>query len=176
MYHQGQSSASQPFLGGQQLGMGHPSSHLQAMQQNPTQKQFHSLQPFPQQQRFHQLFSHQGYPQHPGSAGAYGEEKKAMAPMSHSPHYMLQSPSGMGYGAQQSPAGGHPTAVARNFYQQQFQQQHYQKLKTFWAQQLQDVRTGSVDFNNHAFPLARIKKIMKSDEEVRVRPPLSSAV
>ena len=76
-------------------------------------------------------------------------------------------PPGSGYG----PPGGsaHSSAIARNFYQQQFQQQHYQKLKTFWANQLVEARAGSVDFNNHAFPLARIKKIMKSDEEVRVR-------
>ena len=46
-------------------------------------------------------------------------------------------------------------------------QQHQQQLRLFWQQQMQEIETGS-DFKNHQLPLARIKKIMKSDEDVRM--------
>ena len=45
--------------------------------------------------------------------------------------------------------------------------QHQQQLRMFWQQQMQEIETGS-DFKNHQLPLARIKKIMKSDEDVRM--------
>lgn len=41
----------------------------------------------------------------------------------------------------------------------------------FWRQQLRDVHALNqplVEFKNHPLPLARIKKIMKSDEDVRM--------
>ncbi|PPS10685.1 hypothetical protein GOBAR_AA09952 [Gossypium barbadense] len=38
---------------------------------------------------------------------------------------------------------------------------------TFWANQYQEVEKVS-DFKNHSLPLARIKKIMKADEDVRM--------
>lgn len=40
-------------------------------------------------------------------------------------------------------------------------------LDQFWQTQLAEARTAS-DFKNHLLPLARIKKIMKSDEDVRM--------
>merc|ERR1712193_431776 len=46
-----------------------------------------------------------------------------------------------------------------------------QQLKTFWDQQMQEVKEVPTDtsvFKNHQLPLARIKKIMKSDEDVRM--------
>ena len=46
-------------------------------------------------------------------------------------------------------------------------QQHQQQLRLFWQQQMAEVENGS-DFKNHQLPLARIKKIMKSDEDVRM--------
>ena len=46
-------------------------------------------------------------------------------------------------------------------------QQHQQQLRMFWQQQMQEIETAS-DFKNHQLPLARIKKIMKSDEDVRM--------
>jgi len=55
-------------------------------------------------------------------------------------------------------------------YHQQQQQQHQaqrQQLKVFWNQQMREVENSN-DFKNHQLPLARIKKIMKSDEEVRM--------
>ena len=42
-----------------------------------------------------------------------------------------------------------------------------QHLQAFWQQQSQEMAVVS-DFKNHNLPLARIKKIMKSDEDVRM--------
>ncbi|EPS71554.1 hypothetical protein M569_03206, partial [Genlisea aurea] len=51
-------------------------------------------------------------------------------------------------------------------YQQLLQQQH-QQLQMFWAYQRQEIEQVN-DFKNHQLPLARIKKIMKADEDVRM--------
>ncbi|KAI5580915.1 hypothetical protein POPTR_008G203500v4 [Populus trichocarpa] len=50
---------------------------------------------------------------------------------------------------------------------QQQQQQLQQQLQTFWANQYQEIEQ-TTDFKNHSLPLARIKKIMKADEDVRM--------
>mmetsp|Transcript_5316 Transcript_5316/g.33355 ORF Transcript_5316/g.33355 Transcript_5316/m.33355 type:complete len:229 (-) Transcript_5316:983-1669(-) len=50
---------------------------------------------------------------------------------------------------------------------QQMLPHHRQQLQMFWQQQAQEVETAT-DFKNHQLPLARIKKIMKSDEDVRM--------
>lgn len=50
---------------------------------------------------------------------------------------------------------------------QQMLPQHRQQLQMFWQQQSQEVESAT-DFKNHQLPLARIKKIMKSDEDVRM--------
>lgn len=50
-------------------------------------------------------------------------------------------------------------------YQQQQQQQD--EVQVSWAKQMQGIDQ-AVDFRNHSLPLARIKKIMKSDENVRM--------
>ncbi|KAJ8536600.1 hypothetical protein K7X08_035001 [Anisodus acutangulus] len=42
-----------------------------------------------------------------------------------------------------------------------------QQLEMFWNYQRQEIE-GVTDFKNHLLPLARIKKIMKSDEDVRM--------
>ncbi|XP_065864933.1 nuclear transcription factor Y subunit C-2 [Euphorbia lathyris] len=55
---------------------------------------------------------------------------------------------------------------AQHFHQQQ-QQQQQQQLQMFWANQMQEVEQ-TTDFKNHSLPLARIKKIMKADEDVRM--------
>ncbi|KAL5701739.1 hypothetical protein ACHQM5_027048 [Ranunculus cassubicifolius] len=49
----------------------------------------------------------------------------------------------------------------------QQQQQLQQQLQTFWANQYNEIEQ-TVDFKNHSLPLARIKKIMKADEDVRM--------
>jgi len=46
------------------------------------------------------------------------------------------------------------------------------QLTHFWNQQWKEMEEAT-DFRNHNLPLARIKKIMKSDEEVRVRAHIS---
>ncbi|KAD6454435.1 hypothetical protein R6Q59_016163 [Mikania micrantha] len=50
---------------------------------------------------------------------------------------------------------------------QQQQQQLHQQLQNFWANQYQEIEQ-TTDFKNHSLPLARIKKIMKADEDVRM--------
>ncbi|CAI9102261.1 OLC1v1000502C1 [Oldenlandia corymbosa var. corymbosa] len=51
--------------------------------------------------------------------------------------------------------------------QQQQQQELQQTLQSFWANQRHDVEKIN-EFKNHSLPLARIKKIMKADEDVRM--------
>ncbi|KAL0407136.1 UNVERIFIED_CONTAM: Nuclear transcription factor Y subunit C-2 [Sesamum latifolium] len=46
-------------------------------------------------------------------------------------------------------------------------QQQQQQLQAFWANQMQEIEQ-TTDFKNHSLPLARIKKIMKADEDVRM--------
>ncbi|KAH0706044.1 nuclear transcription factor Y subunit C-9-like [Solanum tuberosum] len=50
---------------------------------------------------------------------------------------------------------------------QQQQQQLQQQLQSFWGNQYQEIEHIN-DFKNHSLPLARIKKIMKADEDVRM--------
>ncbi|XP_058072110.1 nuclear transcription factor Y subunit C-2-like isoform X2 [Magnolia sinica] len=50
---------------------------------------------------------------------------------------------------------------------QQQQQQQQQQLQVFWANQIDEIEQTN-DFRNHSLPLARIKKIMKADEDVRM--------
>ncbi|XP_020586138.1 nuclear transcription factor Y subunit C-2-like [Phalaenopsis equestris] len=52
-------------------------------------------------------------------------------------------------------------------HQQQQQQQQQQQLQMFWADQYREIEQ-TTDFKNHSLPLARIKKIMKADEDVRM--------
>ncbi|KAJ6915579.1 nuclear transcription factor Y subunit C-2-like [Populus alba x Populus x berolinensis] len=55
---------------------------------------------------------------------------------------------------------------AQHFHHQQ-QQQQQQQLQMFWTNQMQEIER-TTDFKNHSLPLARIKKIMKADEDVRM--------
>ncbi|KAJ0042547.1 hypothetical protein Pint_18109 [Pistacia integerrima] len=55
---------------------------------------------------------------------------------------------------------------AQHFHHQQ-QQQQQQQLQMFWSNQMQEIEQ-TIDFKNHSLPLARIKKIMKADEDVRM--------
>uniref|UniRef100_A0A1D1YX50 Nuclear transcription factor Y subunit C-9 n=1 Tax=Anthurium amnicola TaxID=1678845 RepID=A0A1D1YX50_9ARAE len=59
-----------------------------------------------------------------------------------------------------------------HIYQQQpppqlLQPQRPPQLQMFWADQCREVEQAT-DFKNHSLPLARIKKIMKADEDVRM--------
>jgi histone H3/H4 len=63
------------------------------------------------------------------------------------------------------PGAGGPPAVPHHHLLQQQQAQ----LQAFWAYQRQEAeRASASDFKNHQLPLARIKKIMKADEDVRM--------
>ncbi|XP_065873015.1 nuclear transcription factor Y subunit C-1 [Euphorbia lathyris] len=57
--------------------------------------------------------------------------------------------------------GGPPTPFHHLLQQQQHQ------LQMFWSYQRQEIEQVN-DFKNHQLPLARIKKIMKADEDVRM--------
>lgn len=67
------------------------------------------------------------------------------------------------------PAGGQLAQhqLAYQHIHQQQQQQLQQQLQSFWANQYQEIERVT-DFKNHSLPLARIKKIMKADEDVRM--------
>uniref|UniRef100_A0A453NLG8 Core Histone H2A/H2B/H3 domain-containing protein n=1 Tax=Aegilops tauschii subsp. strangulata TaxID=200361 RepID=A0A453NLG8_AEGTS len=49
----------------------------------------------------------------------------------------------------------------------QLSAQHQLQLREFWATQMEEIEQAT-DFKNHTLPLARIKKIMKADEDVRM--------
>lgn len=53
--------------------------------------------------------------------------------------------------------------------QQQLQSQQIQQqwVQLFWQKQMQEIEE-TTDFKNHQLPLARIKKIMKTDEDIKV--------
>lgn len=44
---------------------------------------------------------------------------------------------------------------------------HIPLLSNFWQAQLQSIEQGELDFKNYQLPLARIKKVMKTDEDVK---------
>ncbi|XP_031474293.1 nuclear transcription factor Y subunit C-1-like [Nymphaea colorata] len=72
----------------------------------------------------------------------------------------------------QHQAQGYPQGVQQQqmLGQQTFHhllQQQQQQLQLFWNYQRQEIEQVS-DFKNHQLPLARIKKIMKADEDVRM--------
>uniref|UniRef100_A0ACD5ZEY0 Uncharacterized protein n=1 Tax=Avena sativa TaxID=4498 RepID=A0ACD5ZEY0_AVESA len=52
-------------------------------------------------------------------------------------------------------------------FQQQLQQQQQTQLRQFWAERLSEIEEAT-DIKTHTLPLARIKKIMKADEDVRM--------
>ncbi|ORY86857.1 CCAAT binding transcription factor component, partial [Protomyces lactucae-debilis] len=45
---------------------------------------------------------------------------------------------------------------------------HRATLQAYWQDMIRDIETRDHDFKTHALPLARIKKVMKSDEEVKM--------
>ncbi|XP_022729999.1 nuclear transcription factor Y subunit C-1-like [Durio zibethinus] len=53
------------------------------------------------------------------------------------------------------------------FHHHHLLQQQQQQLQVFWTYQRQEIEQVN-DFKNHQLPLARIKKIMKADEDVRM--------
>ena len=45
--------------------------------------------------------------------------------------------------------------------------QHGPLLNNFWHTQLQLIEHGELDFKSYQLPLARIKKVMKTDEDTK---------
>ena len=90
------------------------------------------------------------YPPPPAAAYAAG-------PYAHAPAAALYPPP-------PPPPPPHPAAAA---VQQQLGPAAQQQLNLFWAEQFREVEA-TTDFKNHTLPLARIKKIMKADEDVRM--------
>lgn len=68
---------------------------------------------------------------------------------------------------QQEAAGGGSGSYPNAPFHQLLQQQQQQNLQMFWNYQRQEIEHTN-DFKNHLLPLARIKKIMKADEDVRM--------
>ncbi|KAM7485639.1 hypothetical protein LguiA_001648 [Lonicera macranthoides] len=83
-----------------------------------------------------------------------------------SPVGPIHSPQNMG---PPSTPAQQPTQQQQQAYHhiQQQQQQLRLQLQNFWTKQQQDIEK-TTDFKNHSLPLARIKKIMKADEDVRM--------
>ncbi|KAK6123727.1 hypothetical protein DH2020_042528 [Rehmannia glutinosa] len=69
-------------------------------------------------------------------------------------------------GAAPPQAAAVPAYPAQPPFQHLLQQQQ-QQLQMFWTYQRQEIEQVN-DFKNHQLPLARIKKIMKADEDVRM--------
>ncbi|XP_074322112.1 nuclear transcription factor Y subunit C-3-like isoform X1 [Apium graveolens] len=78
---------------------------------------------------------------------------------------IIQSPQAAGLSSSPAQLAQHQLAY-QQIHQQQ-QQQLQQQLQSFWASQYQEIEQVT-DFKNHSLPLARIKKIMKADEDVRM--------
>ncbi|XP_064991273.1 nuclear transcription factor Y subunit C-6-like [Musa acuminata AAA Group] len=79
---------------------------------------------------------------------------------------MIGVATGVPYAAAAAASAGGPYQAYQHLYQQQ-QQQQQQQLQMFWADQYREIEQ-TTDFKNHSLPLARIKKIMKADEDVRM--------
>ncbi|XP_057423986.1 nuclear transcription factor Y subunit C-3 [Lotus japonicus] len=117
---------------------------------------------------------HQGHGQNPsmgvGGSGpqmTYGSNPYLQNPLTGPPGMVVSSAGNVQSTGQ--PVGtqmGHPQLAYQHIHQQQ-QQQLQQQLQAFWANQYQEIDKVS-DFKNHSLPLARIKKIMKADEDVRM--------
>ncbi|XAR54644.1 hypothetical protein NMG60_11029875 [Bertholletia excelsa] len=102
--------------------------------------------------------------QMPYGAATY-QANQMMRSSASAPTGSVQSPQSAGPSASQSQLTQHHLAY-QQIHQQQ-QQQLQQQLQTFWANQYQEIEQ-MTDFKNHSLPLARIKKIMKADEDVRM--------
>lgn len=59
-------------------------------------------------------------------------------------------------------------STAAALHQQHMAQHQLHQLALFWQNQVQGIEEME-NFKTHELPLARIKRIMKSDEDVRVR-------
>ncbi|KAG0207261.1 hypothetical protein BGX28_001480 [Mortierella sp. GBA30] len=69
---------------------------------------------------------------------------------------------------------GHPPPPLQHHHdpslahQQPMQQAHMHLLQSFWMNQMHEIENVPQDFKLHHLPLARIKKVMKTDEDVKM--------
>lgn len=107
----------------------------------------------------------QQQPQQPTSMGLIGSGGQ----MSYgtNPYQPSQMTGPANPGAVVTSVGNQHHQLAYQQIHQQQQQQLQQQLQSFWATQYQEIEKVN-DFKNHSLPLARIKKIMKADEDVRM--------
>lgn len=111
-----------------------------------------------------------GQPPGMGAVGSSGHVPYTIAPyqtnqmMGTSPASAGQTPQTTGLPSSAQMA---QHQLAYQHIHQQQQQQLQQQLQNFWANQYQEIEQVT-DFKNHSLPLARIKKIMKADEDVRM--------
>lgn len=111
----------------------------------------------------------QGQLEDSGQLLSHANQALLLAPSSSSHPPMVQTSGGGGGG------GGSQFAMLNSSYEQQQTHTHHhkrememrQRLRTFWENQIQEIKK-IIDFKNHSLPLARIKKIMKSDEDVKM--------
>ncbi|KAJ1988244.1 CCAAT- binding transcription factor component [Dimargaris cristalligena] len=115
--------------------------------------------------------SHYGIPgQVPQAGGPYANQGVGLGAQSFmDPNLQLglsgQAPSAaatasyLTHGGTPSSAHGQPQGLAPH------QQQH---IQNFWNNQIHEIQTGKLDFKVHQLPLARIKKVMKTDDEVKM--------
>ncbi|KAG4997512.1 hypothetical protein GLYMA_10G155900v4 [Glycine max] len=97
----------------------------------------------------------------------YGSNPYQASHMTGSPGMVVASPGTIqSTGQPPSTQLGQHQLAYQHMHQQQ-QQQLRQRLQAFWANQYQEIEKVT-DFKNHSLPLARIKKIMKADEDVRM--------
>ncbi|GAV63185.1 CBFD_NFYB_HMF domain-containing protein [Cephalotus follicularis] len=104
-----------------------------------------------------------------GAPMPYGTNPYQPNPMIGSPNTVSVASSVGAIQSASQPTGAqlaqHHLAYQQIHHQQQ--QQLQQQLQSFWANQYHDIEKVT-DFKNHSLPLARIKKIMKADEDVRM--------
>jgi nuclear transcription factor Y, gamma len=98
-----------------------------------------------------------------GTPVAYTNSPYQTAPM------MVTGPPAVAVSSPTQPQTSFPASQHQLAYPQaqHFHSQQQQQLQAFWANQMQEVEQAT-DFKNHSLPLARIKKIMKADEDVRM--------
>ncbi|KAL2651040.1 hypothetical protein R1flu_019168 [Riccia fluitans] len=106
-----------------------------------------------------------------------GQQQMQYPPMGQNPQMggQMQQPYPQGSPGVPSPPGPsgqpqvpYPGALAQQQVSyQHLQQQHQQQLQMFWHSQMAEIEQVT-DFKTHQLPLARIKKIMKADEDVRM--------
>ncbi|XP_031405865.1 nuclear transcription factor Y subunit C-1-like isoform X2 [Punica granatum] len=92
-------------------------------------------------------------------------ENNTQQQQQHQHQHQHQSPSSS-YPTTAAPAIPPPAASPAAPFHHLLQQQQ-QQLQMFWSYQRQEIEQVN-DFKNHQLPLARIKKIMKADEDVRM--------